>query len=336
MGRCEQPGELQWGRRYLMVRPDHFRVEYAINPYMRLEAQPHPDRAARQWRSLVAAVRAAGATVEVVPQVGDCPDMVYAMNLGLALAADGSDIGADLMMSHMRHRERRAESSPAADWFARRGRRPMYLGRDGVGAHFESGDAFPFADGLVVGFGPRTDELAMKHLAAAFDVTVRGLRLTHPGMYHLDLAFCPLDQDRAMVCPAAFDDDSARAVLELVPQPLVLSESEALTFAANSVVIGRRILMPACPSRARRMLESWGFDVVVVDVSEFHKGGGSIRCLTNPLDIVIGRDLPTHPGGQVLLPPRRSDTYSARSDTYSSEVGASVAAVRGAITTVAG
>ena len=326
-----------------MVRPDHFRVEYAINPYMRLEAQPHPDRAARQWWSLVAAIRAAGGTVEVLPQAGNCPDMVYAMNLGLALtAADGTHIGQGVMMSHMRHHERRAESLPAADWFVRRERRPIYLGRDGVGAHFESGDAFPFADGLVVGFGPRTDELAMGHLAAAFDVTVRGLRLVHPGMYHLDLAFCPLDQDRAMVCPAAFDDDSAREVLELVLEPLVLTESEALTFAANSVVIGRRILMPACPTRVRHKLESWGFDVVVVDVSEFHKGGGSIRCLTNPLDIVIGRDLPTRPGGEVLLSSRRSDTYSSPSDSYSrrsdtsSEVCASAAAARGAITTVAG
>jgi hypothetical protein len=38
-------------------------------------------------------------------------------------------------------------------------------------------------------------------------------------------------------------------------------------------------------------------------VGEFHKGGGSIRCLTNPVDVVIGRDLPSLPGGQVVLPP---------------------------------
>ena len=32
-----------------------------------------------------------------------------------------------------------------------------------------------------------------------------------------------------MVCPAAFDDASAAALLELVPEPLVLTEEEALT-----------------------------------------------------------------------------------------------------------
>ena len=41
---------------------------------------------------------------------------------------------------------------------------------------------------------------------------------------------------------------------------------------------------------------------MLVDVSEFHKGGGSIRCMTNPLDVVVGRDLPHVGGGEVLLP----------------------------------
>jgi N-dimethylarginine dimethylaminohydrolase len=67
-------------------------------------------------------------------------------------------------------------------------------------------------------------------------------------------------------------------------------------------VIGSTILMPAVPDRIRARLEEWGFDVVVVDVSEFHKGGGSIRCMTNPVDLRIGRDLAVVPGGDVILP----------------------------------
>jgi hypothetical protein len=39
-------------------------------------------------------------------------------------------------------------------------------------------------------------------------------------------------------------------------------------------------------------------------VSEFHKGGGSIRCLTNPVDVLLDRDLPlVTRGGQVVVPP---------------------------------
>ena len=179
-----------------------------------------------------------------------------------------------------------------------------YVGRDGVGAHLEAGDAFAWGDALVVGFGPRTEELGLKAVATELDVRVRGLRITHPGMYHLDLAFCPLDDRRAIVCPSAFDDESAAALLALVPEPLVLTEEEALTtFCANSIVIGRTVLMPACPDRVRAQLEAWGFEVVLVDVSQFHIGGGSIRCLTNPIDVRLGRDLPVVPGGEVVMPP---------------------------------
>lgn len=292
--------QLQWGHRYLMVEPNHFRVDYAINPYMDVHHQPDPVRVREQWLGLVEQIRAAGASVEVLEQRPDAPDMVYAMNLGLAMT---DETGAPrAVMSHMRFPERRMETETAVGWFDGAGYETCYVGRDGVGAHFEAGDAFPFGDALVVGYGKRTDELGLKAVATELGIRVRALHITHPGMYHLDLAFCPLDSSRAMVCPAAFDDASAAALLEMVPEPLVLTEEEALTFCANSVVVGRTILMPACPDRVRAVLEDWGFEIVLVDVSEFHKGGGSVRCMTNPLDIEIGRDLPSVPGGEVVIP----------------------------------
>jgi N-dimethylarginine dimethylaminohydrolase len=293
--------QLAWGRRYVMVEPTHFRVEYTINPFMDVADQPDAALAMTQWRELVAVIERLGGTVQALPQRPDAPDMVYAMNLGLGVVRpDGGD---HVVMSHMRYPQRRMETSSAQPWFAEAGFTTSYVGRDGVGAHLEAGDAFAFGGALVVGYGPRTEELALKHLALELGLRVRGFRITHPGMYHLDLAFCPLDEGRAMVCPAAFDDASAAALLELVPEALVLTEEEALTtFCANSIVIGKTIVMPGCPDRVRAQLEEWGFEIVLVEVSEFHKGGGSIRCLTNPVDVVIGRDLASLPVGEVVLP----------------------------------
>ncbi|MCW2812711.1 MAG: amidinotransferase [Nocardioides sp.] len=293
--------ELGWGRHYVAVEPTHFRVDYVINPFMDPAVQPDGPTAWRQWHEMVGTLRGLGATVDVLPQRTDAPDMVYAMNLGLGVVRE--DATPSVVMSHMRYAERRMETRSAQAWFTEHGFATSIVGRDGVGAHFEAGDAFAWGDALVVGYGPRTEELALKHLANDLGVRVRGVRITHPGMYHLDLAFCPLDERRAMVCPSALDDASAEALLALVPEPLVLTEEEALTFCANSVVVGRTVVMPACPDRVRAQLEEWGFDVVVVAVDEFHKGGGSIRCLTNPVDITVGRDLPAVPGGAVVLPP---------------------------------
>ena len=275
---------LDWGRHYLMVEPEHFRVEYAINPFMDPARQPDPAASRDQWDAVVAAIEEAGGVVDVLAQRPDAPDMVYAMNLGLPLRGPGGD---HAVLSHMRYPERRMETETAACWFADHGYTLHTIGRDGVGAHFEAGDAFAWRGELVVGFGPRTEKLALKHLANDLDVAVRGVRITHAGMYHLDLGFCPLDDTRAMVCPDAFDDASAKKLLDLVPEPLVLTEAEAMTFCANSIVVGRTVIMPACPDRVRAQLEAWEFDVVVVGVPEFLKGGGAIRCLTNPLDVQI-------------------------------------------------
>lgn len=288
-------GPLPWGRDYLMVEPDHFRVDYAINPFMHLYDQPDRVRAREQWLAIIAAIQTAGGTVQVMPQLAEAPDMVYAMNLGLAL-------GDQVVLSHMRYVQRRMESAAASAWFADHGFARRWIGRDGVGAHFEAGDAFAWRGELVVGYGPRTEELALKHLAGDLGVSVHGIRITNPAMYHMDIGFCPLDETRAMVAPSAFDDGSAAALLDLVPDPLVLCEEEALTFCANSIVLGRTVVMPACPDRVRAQLEEWGFDVVVVEVGEFLKGGGAIRCLTNPLDVRLGRDLAPVAGGRVTLP----------------------------------
>src|SRR4051812_12755158 len=98
---------LAWGRRYAAVRPDHFRVDYVINPYMHLDDQPRVELAVRQWTDLVSTLRALGASVEVIEQRADAPDMVYAMNLGLAVS--GPD-GSRAVLSHMRYPQRRVET----------------------------------------------------------------------------------------------------------------------------------------------------------------------------------------------------------------------------------
>lgn len=312
---------LPWGREYVMVRPSHFRVEYVINPFMDVATQPDPARAMAQWEALVTAILAAGGTVDALDQREDAPDMVYAMNLGLGVVEER---GRRVVMSHMRHPQRRTEGLSAEPWFAARGSATGWLGGAGAtrpagsvfgsghldrglvvdeGPHFEAGDAFAWRGELLVGYGPRTEEAALRALAEHLAVRVVGLRITHPGMYHLDLAFCPVDSDTAIVCPAALDEASGRALLDRVPDPVLLTEEEALsTFAANSVVVGRTVIMPACPRRVRSALEQRGFDVVVLDLSEFHKGGGSARCLTNPVDVVVGRDLAAVRGGEVVLP----------------------------------
>jgi N-dimethylarginine dimethylaminohydrolase len=268
---------LSWGRRYLMCRPEHFRVDYAINPWMDVDAPVDPELALAQWDTLVATLRTAGAEVETIAQLPGTPDMVYAMNYGVV---DGDRVA----VTNFRYDERRPEAAAAEEWFAAAGLRTTRVADAGAGA-FEAGDAFLFGDALLVADGPRTDVTTHQVLSRELGVRVVSVPVVHPALYHLDLSFCPLDDTRAIVAPSAWDEAGRRAVAALVRQPLVIDEDEAFTFCANSVVVGDTVVMPAgVPPRVARQLEAWGFTVATVEVGELHKGGGSVRCMTLPLD----------------------------------------------------
>ncbi len=280
MTETREPTPLSWGRRYLMCRPEHFRVDYAINPWMDVDSPVDPDRALAQWDHLAATIEEAGAVVERIAQLPQAPDMVYAMNYGLV---DGDHVA----ITSFRHGERTVEAEAAEWWFGEAGMRTSRVADSGAGS-FEAGDAFLVGDSLLVAAGPRTDLATHDVLSRTLGVKVATVGVVHPALYHLDLSFCPLDGRRAIVAPDAWDAAGRATVAGLVPEPLVLDQDEAFTFAANSVVVGDVVVMPAgVPTRVTRQLERWGFTVATVDVSELHKGGGSVRCMTLPLDTVL-------------------------------------------------
>jgi N-dimethylarginine dimethylaminohydrolase len=263
-----------------MCRPEHFRVDYAINPWMDVDSPVDTDRALAQWDHLAATIERAGASVERITPLPDAPDMVYAMNYGLV---DGDHVA----VTSFRHDQRRSEAVAAEWWFGEAGLRTTRLADFRAGS-FEAGDAFLYGDSLVVAAGPRTDRATHAVLSHELGVRVASVGVVHPALYHLDLSFCPLDETRAIVAPSAWDAAGRATVAALVPQPLVIDEQEAFTFCANSVVVDDVVVMPqGSPPRVARQLEAWGFHVEMVDVSELHKGGGSIRCMTLPLDTVL-------------------------------------------------
>lgn len=272
---AQAPAPLPWGRHYLMCPPDHFRVDYAINPWMDPSRPVDRDRAVRQWQELVATLREVGAAVEELAAQPTMPDMVFTANYGLV-------DGATFVPARMAHRERADEPARAAEWLAARGWRIASLPEDVVFEGF--GDALPFGDVLVTGWSARSSQSAPAALARMFGRPAVGLQLRNPRFYHADLVFCPLDTHRAMVAPHALAPRDREALARCVPEPLWLHTDEAELMVANSIVVDRAVIMSTCPPRVGRALESWGFTPVEVDVSEFHLAGGSVSCLALPLD----------------------------------------------------
>jgi N-dimethylarginine dimethylaminohydrolase len=284
-------GGLAWGRHFVMCPPRHFGVLYEINPWMHREVSVAPELASEQWHGLVAALREAGAQVVVMDPHPEVPDLVFTANAGLVN-------GGQFVPSHFRHPERQPETEIDAAWFGERGwavdRLPDDVDHEGAG------DALPFTpEGgrtvLLSGYSFRSDASAATRLSALLGCPVRPIQLVDPRLYHVDLTFCPLDGRRAIIAPLGWDAYGRKVVEALVPEPLVLSDEEALSFCANSVVVGRTIVMPVTPPRVGRQLEAWGFTVVECNVGEFLKAGGGCRCLTLALDVTLSPDAPPVP-----------------------------------------
>jgi N-dimethylarginine dimethylaminohydrolase len=276
---------LSWGRRFLMCPPLHFGVLYEINPWMQEGVEVDHDAASQQWDDLVATLRLAGAEVVTMEPQPDVPDLVFTANAGLVN-------GRQFVPAHFRHPERQPETEVNARWFAANG---FSIDRLPTGVDHEgAGDALPFTpEGgetvLVSAYSSfRSDVDAAAELAGLLGCPVRSVQLVDPRLYHLDLTFCPLDDRRAICAPSGWDRYGRAVIESLVPEPLWLEDDEALSFCANSVVVGSTIVMPSTPLRVGRQLEAWGFDVVRCPVDEFLKAGGGCRCLTLALDVRLG------------------------------------------------
>jgi N-dimethylarginine dimethylaminohydrolase len=111
-------------------------------------------------------------------------------------------------------------------------------------------------------------------------VRVCSVTLVNDHFYHLDTCFAPLGPGAAIYYPRAFDRYSQRLLKEHVGDLVRVSDEEAYQFACNSVIVGKKAIIPSSCVALRRELTRRGYTVYPLDLSEFKKAGGSARCLT--------------------------------------------------------
>lgn len=258
-----------------MCPPDHYGVDYAINPWMADHiGAVDCDLAFRQWDALAEELAGSGASIETLPPVEGLPDMVFTSNAGIVN-------GPDFYPSRFRHEERQPEREAVTRWFAGKGWciRPTYAVHEGAG------DFLPWecdrGECLFAGGEYRTSVTAHREIGEALEVEVVSLTLVDPRFTHLDTCFRPLSGGRLLWVPNAFDRESRERVEAHVPPPLrhALGCCESLCFAANGVVVGNRYLTSAADEETRTWLASAGLETVILDVSEFMKAGGGVGAL---------------------------------------------------------
>lgn len=258
-----------------MCSPDHYDVDYVINPWM--EGNIHKssrDRAVEQWHKLHHVLKDHAIVDLVNPQQG-WPDMVFTANAGLVL-------GKNVVLSRFLHKERQGEEPHFKEWFEAQGYTVYELPKE---LPFEgAGDALLDREGrwLWAGYGFRSELDSHPYLAKWLDIEVVSLRLTDERFYHLDTCFCPLTGGYLLYYPPAFDAYSNRLIeMRVAPEKrIALEEADAVNFACNAVNVDQVVVMNKASDRLKQRLAEAGFRVLETPLTEFLKAGGAAKCLT--------------------------------------------------------
>lgn len=261
--------------RILMCPPDHYGIEYEINPWMNRSLGAVAALAFRQWQHLHDTLVGLGVKVErMTPQPG-LPDLVFTANAGLMFHNT-------FLSSRFKH-EVRAKESPYFDaWFAEHGFDVQHL-PEGM-FHEGAGDALFCGETLFAGYRTRSDATAHQWVGKKLGVRVLPLELVNPRFYHLDTCFCPLAPGVAIYHPEAFDKYGKTVLTTHVPTLIPVVEDEAHRFGCNAVVVGQTVVHNRHCPRLAADLEKAGYRSIEVELDEFLKAGGSAKCLTLRLD----------------------------------------------------
>ena len=258
-------------RDLLLCPPDHFGIEYEINPWMSRARGADIPLTQAQWKGLYEKLCSLRANVSLITPQPRLPDMVFTANAGLA-------VGRRFIPSKFRHQERSGEAPFFAEWMEERDYEVIWLPEN---LYFEGeGDALFGGDALFCGYKFRTDINSHRAVADLLGCLVISVELVDPRFYHIDTCFCPLPAGGGYWFPEAFDEYGQRAIRDRIPDIIDVPEEEAMVFCCNSVVLEKEIVMPQGAPNLVAQLQERGYTCHTLPMSEFLKAGGACKCLT--------------------------------------------------------
>ncbi len=260
----------------LMCRPEHFGIEYEINPWMHVAVEVDHEQAVAQWDTLHGLYSERGESIALTAPYAGLPDMVFTANAAVVWRRRA-------VLSRFHHAERAGEER---HWRVALEELGFVVHDVPAEVSFEgAGDALFVGDHLFQAWGFRTDRAAHADVARYLDVESTSLELVDPRFYHLDTCFCPLDERTALIATEAFAPESVALVRARVPRLIEVPRVVAEGFACNAMPLGDTVVSSTAADAIRADLAAAGFDLVALPMDEFMKSGGGVRCLSLPLDL---------------------------------------------------
>jgi dimethylargininase len=221
------------------------------------------ERARQQHAAYVAALRDAGAQIEMLPAADALPDSCFVEDTAVVAAGVA-------LITRPGAPSRQAEPAATAD--ALRSRYELAYVREP--ATLDGGDCMRVGTTIYVGRSARTNDAGIARLAEVFEP--RGLRVVAidmpSGVLHLKCVCAPLGDDRATLA----DDSIPRSAFEHDVVRVPADES----YAANVLAIGDRVVVADGFPRTHEALTRAGFRIVPLATTEFRKADGALTCLS--------------------------------------------------------
>ena len=275
-----------------MVSPVGFTLDMQTaqdNQYMQMEQAVDATRALVQQMHLAKRISDCGIPVSTFPGSPETPDAVFPNNAFATSHNKRYIIGA------MRYSNRQKETQ-------RQDIRTFFddvLGYEKY--EIQEGQAVAELTGVLVpdrgrsvgfvGMTERVDDAGVAALHEGFNLDLLYQFDLKPTEYHTNVVMACLAGEACVVCPDSFVNTAdADAIADFYKgRTLEISDAEKQAFIGNCISITPKDVffsqkaLDTLSSSARSQLESWGYILHGVDVSELEKAGGSLRCMVGEI-----------------------------------------------------
>jgi len=273
-------------KKAMMVTPNHYSVEYVINPHMKNQVGKVDKIEARnEWELLKDTFDQIGIRVVEVEGQKGLPDMVFCANQSLPYIDENEKLHA--VMSIMHADERKEEVPYIEQWYRQNGYEIHYLDEEVIDDFEGCGDAIWHTGRRLLwgGYGYRSSLKAYETISDLFDLPVMALELVDESFYHLDTCLCILNSTSALIYPDAFTGEGLALIDRLFDNVIHASSYEAKKlFACNAVCPdGKNVIIQKGCTDVNKKLRDLGFSVQEVETGEYLKSGGSVFCMKQML-----------------------------------------------------
>jgi dimethylargininase len=226
--------------------------------------KPDYDKALEQHKAYIQALKDCGLEVTVLSPDERFPDSTFVEDV--ALLTPGCAI-----FTNPGAPSRKGETALIREAVSR-----FYENTETIGAPgtIEAGDIMMIGSHFYIGISERTNPEGARQM---IDILRRhgmdGMPIKMKEMLHLKTGMSYIENNHLLITGEFLRMSAFQSF-----DRLVVDEAEA--YAANSVWINNKVLMPMGHPNTKKLVEAAGYQVIEVDTSEFQKLDGGLSCLS--------------------------------------------------------